>query len=89
MVCVCVRVCLSRNTDLVLQTEMQVRKHVQTWRQQRHLYRHDAQLALLCLPRISTDTDDVTTAQFVVDVNEVFLRFVIPEWRKGRMLCIH
>lgn len=80
--------CASRNADLVLQAEMQVRKHVQTWRQQGHLYRDDAQLAFLRLPRITAYPDDVTTAQFIVDVHEVFLRFVIPEWRKSSMSFI-
>lgn len=55
---------------------------MQTWRQQGHLDGDDAQLAFLRLPRITTNTNDVTTAQFIVNMNEVVLRFVIPAWKK-------
>lgn len=71
--------CESSNTYLVLQAKMQVRKHVQTWRQQGHLYGDDAQLTFLCLPGIPSNADDVTTAQFIVDMNEIFLRFVVSK----------
>lgn len=46
---------------LVFQAKVKVGKHMKTWRQQGHLDRDDAQLALLCLARVPPDPDDVPT----------------------------
>lgn len=52
---------------LIFQAEVEMRQHVQTWRQQGHLDGNNAQLPFFGLARVTPDTNDVTTAQFVVD----------------------
>lgn len=47
--------------DLVCEAEVEV------WQQQGLLKGKDAHLPFFGLPRVTTDTNDVTTAQFVVD----------------------
>lgn len=61
------------NWNLVFEAKMEVRQHVQTWRQQNHFIGNDAQFPFLRLPWIPTDTNDVTTAQFVVDCHKLLL----------------
>jgi hypothetical protein len=46
---------------------------VQAWRQQCDFIRDDAQLTLLGFARIPLNTNDVSSTQFVVDTNKLFL----------------
>ena len=68
---------------LVFEAEVKMRQHVQARRQQCDFIGDDAQLALLGFPRIALDSNYVSPAQFVVNTNKFFLRFVIPEWMEN------
>ena len=69
---------------LVFESKVEVGQHVKTWRQQGHLSGNDAQFPFLCLPWVSADTDNVTTAQFVVDGHKGVLRLVVSDGIKHR-----
>lgn len=58
---------------LVFEAEVKVRQHVQAGGQQRDLLGDDAQLALLGFPRIALNSNYVSPAQFVIDVNKFLL----------------
>lgn len=58
---------------LVLEAEVKMRQHVQAGGQECHLPGDDAQLTLLGFSGIALDSDYVSPAQFVIDVNEFFL----------------
>lgn len=64
---------------LVFKSKMEMRQHVETRRKQSHLDGDDGQLALFSLPGVSTDTNDVTAPELVVDGHKVFLRLVVPD----------
>lgn len=67
---------------LVFEAKVEMGQHVQTWWQQGQLDGYDAQLPFLGLAWVTTDTDDITTAQFVVYGHKLLLRLVVPESKK-------